>query len=218
MQLVKKITRRDFMAAAGGSIVSIGLPGVFVKLMDSDNQALASDYFVIVQGSDGDSSTFTPPSTNYAALRGDPFATGDLVNTGSANVIRLERGANNLGWAGVVTVVECVANCTTSGFQLLSAEIVNHPTTSLAGNDTTGGFSWAGNESQIMLMGGFNGSGCRTGDADNADHKVCHARIWPSPAPSGWRRAARSSRRCSEAEPRAPIPAAARCSWLRSGR
>ena len=42
MQKLKKISRRDFMAAAGGSIVSIGLPGVFMKLMDSDNQALAA--------------------------------------------------------------------------------------------------------------------------------------------------------------------------------
>jgi DMSO/TMAO reductase YedYZ molybdopterin-dependent catalytic subunit len=37
-----KITRRKFMAAAGGTLVSIGLPGVFVKLMDSENRALAS--------------------------------------------------------------------------------------------------------------------------------------------------------------------------------
>ncbi len=42
MQKLKKISRRDFMAAAGGSIVSIGLPGVFMKLMDFDNQALAA--------------------------------------------------------------------------------------------------------------------------------------------------------------------------------
>ena len=37
----EKMTRRDFMAAAGGTIVSIGLPGVFIKLMDSENQAMA---------------------------------------------------------------------------------------------------------------------------------------------------------------------------------
>ena len=37
-----KITRRKFMAAAGGTIVSIGLPGVFVKMMDSENRALAA--------------------------------------------------------------------------------------------------------------------------------------------------------------------------------
>jgi len=37
-----KITRRNFMAAAGGTIVSIGLPGVFVKVMDLENRALAA--------------------------------------------------------------------------------------------------------------------------------------------------------------------------------
>jgi len=43
MKLPQKITRRDFMTAAGGSIVSIGLPGVFVKLMAAENQALATE-------------------------------------------------------------------------------------------------------------------------------------------------------------------------------
>jgi len=38
-----RVTRRKFMAAAGGAIVSIGLPGAFVKLMDSENQALAAE-------------------------------------------------------------------------------------------------------------------------------------------------------------------------------
>ncbi len=38
-----KMTRRDFMAAAGGSVVAIGLPGVFVKLLDADNEALAAE-------------------------------------------------------------------------------------------------------------------------------------------------------------------------------
>ena len=43
MEKFKKFTRRDFMAAAGGTLVSIGLPGVFVKLMDSENRALAAE-------------------------------------------------------------------------------------------------------------------------------------------------------------------------------
>ena len=38
-----KVTRRNFLATAGGTMVSIGLPGVFVKLMDSENQALAAE-------------------------------------------------------------------------------------------------------------------------------------------------------------------------------
>ena len=43
MKMSQKITRREFMAAAGGSVVSIGLPGVFVKLMDSENLAVAAE-------------------------------------------------------------------------------------------------------------------------------------------------------------------------------
>ena len=43
MKSFQKMTRRDFMSAAGGSIVSIGLPGVFVKLMNCDNQAMAAE-------------------------------------------------------------------------------------------------------------------------------------------------------------------------------
>ncbi len=37
-----KMTRREFMTAAGGTLVSIGLPGIFVKLLDSENRALAA--------------------------------------------------------------------------------------------------------------------------------------------------------------------------------
>ncbi len=36
------ISRRTFLAAAGGTMVSIGLPGTFVKLFDFEQQALAA--------------------------------------------------------------------------------------------------------------------------------------------------------------------------------
>ncbi|MGD2013057.1 MAG: molybdopterin-dependent oxidoreductase [Desulfobacterales bacterium] len=42
MKITQKMTRREFIASAGGTVVSIGLPGVFVKLMDSDNRAVAA--------------------------------------------------------------------------------------------------------------------------------------------------------------------------------
>ena len=37
-----KMTRREFMTAAGGTLVRIGLPGIFVKLLDSENRAFAA--------------------------------------------------------------------------------------------------------------------------------------------------------------------------------
>jgi DMSO/TMAO reductase YedYZ molybdopterin-dependent catalytic subunit len=42
MKTIAKMSRREFMAAAGGTVVSIGLPGVFVKLLDSENRAMAA--------------------------------------------------------------------------------------------------------------------------------------------------------------------------------
>ena len=39
----RKISRRTFLSAAGGTIVSIGLPGVFRKLADAEQRALAAD-------------------------------------------------------------------------------------------------------------------------------------------------------------------------------
>ena len=38
----KKLSRRAFLAKAGGSLVGIGLPGVFVKLLAQENVALAA--------------------------------------------------------------------------------------------------------------------------------------------------------------------------------
>ena len=43
MKLLSKMTRREFVAAAGGSVVAIGLPGVFAKLLDHENEALAAE-------------------------------------------------------------------------------------------------------------------------------------------------------------------------------
>ena len=43
MQEDHKISRRAFLAAAGGAIVSIGLPGAFIKLSDAEQRALAAD-------------------------------------------------------------------------------------------------------------------------------------------------------------------------------
>jgi DMSO/TMAO reductase YedYZ molybdopterin-dependent catalytic subunit len=41
----QKMTRRELMALAGGTVVSIGLPGTFIKLMDKKSAG-----FVILEG------------------------------------------------------------------------------------------------------------------------------------------------------------------------
>ncbi len=39
----KRLSRRSFLARAGGAVVNVGLPGVFVKLLEAENRALASE-------------------------------------------------------------------------------------------------------------------------------------------------------------------------------
>lgn len=143
-------------------------------------QALASNYFAIVQGSDGDGSgnNNRGPDENYASLTQDPFGTGDLGTSASASTLRLERGNAVDSWVGVVTVVECLADCTASGFSLLSVERVDHTGTGTSGSDTSA-TSWS-DINQVQLMGGFNGAGCDTVDTDANDTKVCHVRLFPS--------------------------------------
>ncbi len=142
---------------------------------------LSSNYFVMVKGSDGDGTDTgnRGPDENYFALTSDPFGTGDLAVTGENNTLGFTRGGNVDGWTGVITVVECLNNCSSDGFELLDVARVTHSGTTLTGTDTfTSG--WGSDIDQVMLFGGYDGAGCNTADTDNSDHKVCHARIWPS--------------------------------------
>ncbi|MDX2437166.1 MAG: C25 family cysteine peptidase [Acidobacteriota bacterium] len=143
-------------------------------------QDLVANYFVIVQGSDGDGTANNNrgPDENYAALTRDPFPTGQLTASGAADRIRVERNAAVNSWVGVVTVVECLADCGSKGFSLLDVRRVAHSGAATTGSDTSS-TAWA-DINQVLLMGGFNGAGCTTAEASQNSTKVCHARIFPS--------------------------------------
>ncbi len=144
------------------------------------NQDLVTDYFVIVQGSDGNgtASGNLGPNVNYAALTDDPFGTGQLGTSSGSNVIRLQRNAAVDSWVGGVTVVECLTECDTRGFNLLDVRVVNHTGTAASGAASSA-VAWT-DINKVLLMGGFNGAGCTTAEAADNSTKVCHARIFPS--------------------------------------
>jgi uncharacterized repeat protein (TIGR01451 family) len=148
------------------------------------NQALASDYFVVLEGSAGAGTGAGGdriPAVNYARVTQDPSGTGDLGTSAGANVIRIERGAVQDSWVGVVKVVECLGNCSSAGFSLLDVQVVAHGAGNpapLTGTDTSG-TTWS-DINQVMLMGGFNGPGCLTTDTGLLDHKLCHVRFAPT--------------------------------------
>ncbi len=145
------------------------------------DQDLASDYFVILQGSDGDGSSNNTrgPDENYAALTQDPSGTGELAASSGANIIRLQRGNAVNSWVGVVTVVECVRDCDAAGFRLRDVRILDHTGTATAGNEASAGWS---DLNQVALFGAANGGGCRTTQASAANTKVCDVRIFPTGA------------------------------------
>jgi len=144
------------------------------------DQDLSSNYFVMIQGSDGNGSGGgnTGPDESYVSLSADPFGTGDLSTSAASDEITLTRQGNVNGWSGVVTVVECLSDCTNSGFQLLTVERTNHIGSVETGSDTSG-VNWS-DLSQVMLMAGANGAGCDTIETASGGHKACQARIWPS--------------------------------------
>ncbi len=173
------------VTGAGSNVVRVTeyylAPGAFSGTVYdlSLNQDLVADYFVILQGSDGDTANGgRGPDENYAALVQDPFATGQLGASTGSSVIRLQRGAAINSWVGVVTVVECLTDCDTRGFNLLDVQVVNHTGTSTTGSATSTP-AWT-DLSRVLLMGGFNGAGCVTSEASVNATKVCHARIFPS--------------------------------------
>ncbi|MEO8361305.1 MAG: C25 family cysteine peptidase [Vicinamibacteria bacterium] len=166
-------------------------PGVFTTATFTQtlNQDLATNYFVMVQGSSTNAAT--APNTNYIRLNGDPYGSGSAGTlTGIADIVAAPAGPNNVlrfvrdtatgSWTGVITVVECLTACATAGFQLLDAGNVTQAANTLT-NTANSDVAWTGAElPRIMIMGGFQGAGCNTASAVAGDAKVCHSRWTPS--------------------------------------
>ncbi len=150
---------------------------VYDLTLDAD---LAADYFAIVQGSAGGGGTGgdRDPEADYARLTQDPFASGDLGTSSGSDVLRIERRDGADSWVGVVTVVECLSDCSGAGFSLVSVEEIVHAGAATSGSDTAA-TAWT-DINQVMLMGGFNGAGCYSDETTDRDHPVCHARLSPS--------------------------------------
>ncbi len=169
-----------------------GNPDLFTLTLDQD---LAADYFVIVQGSDGNGSGSgtRSPEDSYIALTGDPAGTGALAATGAANQLQFTRGGDgNDGWEGVVTVVESLPNAGADGFTLLDVQRVSHGSGAASGA-VASGTPWT-TLGQVMLVGGFNGAGCETAETSASNHPVCWTRLFPSGASTvNWTRSGTTS-------------------------
>ena len=156
--------------------VSGGFTGTGYTLVLDQN--LADNYFVMVQGSDGDGAT-RGPDENYISLTADPFATGDLTYSGGSDRLGFTRHHNENGWRGVITVVESLSDHEGSGFILRNVARVSPPYSWYTSGTDTIANSWS-DVGQVLLMGGFNGAGCDMSSTNRAHHNSCHLRFWPS--------------------------------------
>ncbi|MDX1621504.1 MAG: sialidase family protein, partial [Nitriliruptorales bacterium] len=129
-------------------------------------QDLESNYFVMAIGSRGVGGA----TTQFARVTADPFATGDLGDSGADNVITLTRGSANGEWIGVVTVVECLRSHGIGGFQLVDVLEVTVSGKSVAGGNEVrtplnAGAAWT-DRSRVVPFGGPRGGGVETANAN----------------------------------------------------
>ncbi len=123
------------------------------------NNNLESDYYVMVAGADDTNGT-SGPDSSHVRVDGDPF--GNLTATTAADEIRLERGSSDDNWNGTVTVVECIDNCATDGFQL--REVIDG---TLPSGDTSEDFTLSSaHDTNTVPFGGYLGGGLSTTDTN----------------------------------------------------
>jgi len=129
--------------------------GTNYNLTISNN--LSSNYFVMLNGASVRTDANHPPQEDGVRISGDPF--GNLGSTTAANQLALIRSNAAQDWTGAVTVVECLANCTTSGFQLRQVlEVALPQGTANALQTVTANLS-ANHNSRVVPFGGLYGGG-----------------------------------------------------------
>ena len=79
------------------------------------NNDLALDYFPIIVGP-SDSATGRSPDEDAVRITGDPHSNFSTVT--ATNQVDLTRGDGTNDWIGTVTLVECLLQCDTIGFEL----------------------------------------------------------------------------------------------------
>lgn len=142
------------------------------------DQTLESNYFVMLEGAAGDGTrnTNVGPNSNSVRVTGDPF--GNFSTTTGGSALRLSRRGSTGTWQGQITVVECLADCTTQGFSLID---VVEPSLNGGGTSTTvttgSNFGTLG---RVVPYGGVRGGGSNTNRSATADHPNIWARFWPS--------------------------------------
>ena len=120
---------------------------------------LAANYFVMIEWRQ-DHAPNAPDNLGVRVLA-DPHGTGALAVSADARTLQLQRDSSSDGaWNGVITVVECLGNTTTSGFVLKDVVEISLPadpatTTAISVDTACATFD----TDQVAMYGGWRGGG-----------------------------------------------------------
>lgn len=141
------------------------------------DQNLVSNHFILVRGAASGNQT-RGLDDNYARVDQLPSGmNGDLDESSGADTIRLSRFRQNGNWVGVVTVVECLFQCDSEGFQRLDVTEFTTGTTETS-NTLTSANNWS-DVNQVVPFGGSQGAGVTGDGASNTMHSGW-MRLYPS--------------------------------------
>lgn len=126
--------------------------------------ALSPDHFILIRGAES-GNVVKAPQNSYVKISKLPSgANKSLPTTGSPTLLELKRyAAGSSSWVGVVTIVECLADCENNGFKTLDIKDFSTPnytstTTRLQSGNLTSSTSWT-DLNKVTIFGGGLGSG-----------------------------------------------------------
>ena len=129
------------------------------------NYDLSPNHFILIKGSESGNVIKNPASSYVKVSKLAANTNKSLPTTGNARLIELKRfsAGNGYNWVGVVTVVECIADCDVNGFKTLDVLDLSTPqytsttTRTQAGSIITSA-PWS-DINKVSIFGGGIGSG-----------------------------------------------------------
>lgn len=151
------------------------------------NNDLSSNHFILIRGSES-GNVVKSPTNSYVRISKLPSgANKNLPTTGSTRLMELKRYASgSSNWIGVVTVVECLADCDINGFKTLDILDFSTPgytstTARVQSGTVSSGSSWT-DMNKVVLFGGAFGAGSNVENinANSGYYNSAWLRLYPS--------------------------------------
>ncbi len=127
------------------------------------NNNLSSNYFVMISGP-SEATGSRAVNEDQVRVVGDPF--GNFGSTSATNELELNRGSASNDWIGIITVVECMVECSTMGFELSEVLETSLPAGSADALQTVNDNLASSYTSNTVPLGGHYGGGIDSAGSD----------------------------------------------------